>query len=228
MKYVFLIAFFGTVSLVGNAQDNEHYLETRGYRNSTYFNPVIVFGFVNPALEFGYIRNFENMLSTKFSASYLFAESVTNRSNDIPRDAKGFRLSLEERFYLERTVKQDRYVGIEFAYLQRDQSVLFRFNPQDPYDSTFYDTGYNDTVRVHRQTYSFNLNFGKQYFYNRAYVEVLFGFGLRYKNIYHTDRINPSDPIEPSKDFNFKNSNNREKKSWGLSLPLAIRVGYIF
>ena len=167
-------------------------------------------------------------MSTKFSASYIFPESLVNNAGTIPRDAKGYRLSLEQRFYAERTQDKDEYFGLEFAYLQRENSVLFRFNPAEPYDSNYYQSGYSDTVRVHRKTYSFNVNFGKQYFYNRAYLELLFGFGLRYKEIHHRDRVNPADPIEPSKDFNLSYSSNREKKSWGLSLPLAIRIGYIF
>lgn len=222
------VLLFAILPLLSHSQLAEEQIESRGYPHSVYFNPLIPFGFANPALEFGYVRNFENYLSTKFSASYIFPESITNNTNSVPRDAKGFRLSLEERFYIDKTMSQERYVGLEFAYLQRENSVLFRFNPNDVYDSTFVHTGYDDTVRVHRQTYSFNLNFGRQFYYNRAFIEVLFGLGLRYKHIYHSDRINPDDPIEPSKDFNLSYNNNREKKSWGLSLPLAVRVGYIF
>lgn len=50
----------------------------------------------------------------------------------------------------------------------------------------------------------------------------------KYKDVLHTDRLKPEDEMEIPRHPNVYYSSNKEGKYWTISLPLNIRIGWIF
>jgi len=184
---------------------------------------------VSPSFELSYERSTGRSFSTQLMASYLLPMSILDIENNFKPDIKGFRVSIEEKFYLKKSAPKGPYLSFEFDYLNNKYKDIWNFGVKDIYPDTLYtNTNYPDTFGIKKQAYSFNLKFGYQWFVNRLSFDFYAGLGLRYKNVTHFDRINPNDDMELPRHPNIYYFSNLEGKYWTVSIPLNLRLGWTF
>lgn len=220
MRTLLLISSL-SISLFGFSQDATF------YKNQVKINPLIPFGVINQAVELGYERNF-NRFATEFRVSYALPNSIWDQNAFVPQKATGFRLTLQEKYYYSSDQLSSNYFGVSFDYINRSHDRQMYFDPYTEVDSLYGQFSYGDTIRVHRAVYSLNLTTGTQINFNRFYVELQIGIGIRLHDVSHSERIEPNDfmasPRHPSVDY----MTAIEGQRIGLSLPMAVRLGYRF
>ncbi len=191
--------------------------------------PLKLLGVVNPSIELSYERRTGRSFSTQLMASYLLPISIMYMGNDLKPDIKGFRVSIEEKYYFKRSAPLGPYVSFEFDYLNNRYKDIWNFGVKNIYsDPPLIFTNYADTFGIKKQTYSFNLKFGYQLLVDRLFFDFYVGLGLRYKDVKHFDRINPNDEMEKPRHPNFYYITNLDGKYWTISIPLNVRIGWAF
>ncbi|MEO6684172.1 MAG: hypothetical protein ABIN48_15215 [Ginsengibacter sp.] len=191
--------------------------------------PLKIVGFSNPSVELSYELKTSRSFSTQIMASYMLPFSVIEIANDFKPEMKGYRVSLEERFYLKKSAPLGTYLSFEINYLNNQYKDIWYFGVKEIYTDTTYNfTNYPDTFGVKKQTYSLNFKYGYQKIFNRFSIDIYAGLGLRYKDVKHFDRIKPEDEMELPRHPNMYYMTNREGKYWTISIPLNIKIGWAF
>jgi len=197
-------------------------------KNILKITPLKTINFVNPGLELGFEWLNSQKFSSQFSATYIFPMSVWDIKEKFIPDMKGFALSLEEKYYLNRHAPNGIYLGLEFGYLNNKYNAIYDFEDSNTPDSLYYIAGYSDSIFIKKQTYSLNLKLGYQQIIKRLSFEIFLGLGVRYKDVRHFDRIKPEDvfasPIEP----NIYYIADMEGKYWTISIPINFKIGWTF
>lgn len=190
--------------------------------------PLKVIGLTNPSIETVYERRTGNRFSTQLMASYLLP-NVLETSNDFSQNVKGFRLSVEEKFYVKKSAPYGPYLSLEFDYLNNRYNSISNFEEQNGQakspDNFEY---YSDVFGIKKQTYNLNFKLGHQLINRKLVFDFYAGLGLRYKNTRHFDRINPDDKMEMPRHPNVYYMANLEGKRLTISLPLNARIGWRF
>jgi len=191
--------------------------------------PLKLVGLINPSIEMSYERKTGRSFSTQIMASYLLPISIMDIGSDFKPNIKGFRVSVEEKFYLKKSAPLGPYLSFEFNYLKNQYKDIWNFGIEDIYSDTTYNfTNYPDTFGIKKQTFSFNLKLGYQLIVRRLSFDFYAGLGIRYKDVSHFDRINPNDEMEMPRHPNIYYYTNKEGKYWTISIPLNVRIGWIF
>lgn len=199
------------------------------YNNIIKFTPLKLTGLVNPALEISYERKTGDNFSTQIMGSYLLPESVMDPANGFIPNIKGYRLAVEEKFYLNKSAPIGPYISLELNYMKNRYKDIWNFGVKDIFSDTAYNyTNYPDTFGIKKQTYSINLKFGYQLFVKRFSFDFYAGLGLRYKDVSHFDRKNPDDEMEMPRHPNIYYISNLNGKYWTISIPLNFRIGWTF
>jgi hypothetical protein len=191
--------------------------------------PLKIVGLDFPSIEISYERRTNRNFSTQLMASYLLPNGLSDIGYEFKPNIKGFRLSIEEKYYLEKSAPFGPYVSFEFNYLNNQYRDVWNFGIKNIYSDTSYNnTNYPDTFGIKKQTYSFNFKLGYQIIVKRLSFDFYAGLGLRYKDVRHFDRINPNDKMEMPRHPNFYYITNLEGKYWTISIPLNVRIGWTF
>lgn len=199
------------------------------YLNNLKFTPLKIFGLINPSIEICYERMTGYIFSTQIMASYLLPSSIIHLNNDFKQDIKGIRVSLEEKLFLNNSESLRQYIGFEFDLLSNQYKDIWSFGMKQPNkDTTKNFTNYLDTFRIIKKTYSLNLKLGCQIIVKRITFDFFAGLGLKYKDVSHFDRLNYLDEMELPRHPNIYYISNSEGKYWTLSIPLNVRIGWVF
>lgn len=199
------------------------------YNKVIKFTPLKLLGLINPSIELVYERRTSPSFSTQIMASYLLPRSVTTPGFDFYPDIKGFRVSIEEKYYIYPTAISGLYFGLEFNYLNNTYRDLSYFSDEPDWLSSYNDTNmYLDNYGIKKQTFSLNAKVGYQYSYDRFVIDLFAGLGIRYRDVSHFDRTNPNDYMEMPRHPNIEYSSNKEGQNWTISIPLNVRLGWIF
>jgi hypothetical protein len=192
-------------------------------KNQIKFTPLKLVGLVNPGLELAYERKTCSQFSTQIMGSLLFDYKASNST------ITGFRTSIEEKFFYRKSAPIGPYLGFEINYLQKKYYDTWNFGVADVYYNPDYpNTNYSDDYGINKKTLSFNFKWGYQTIIKRFVIDFYAGLGLKYRDVKHFDRINPNDEMESSTDISFNYMNNREINEWSISLPLTVKVGWVF
>ena len=155
--------------------------------------------------------------------SYLLPEKILTYKNETPANIKGLRLSLEERLYLKKSAPIGPYMSLEIDFLKSQYRHSSSFVSKLKEDST-----YNDVFNIKKYLYTLNYKIGYQKNLNRVSFDIYVGLGLRYRNVTHFNRMHPEDemltPRHPIIDY----ISNREDKNWTISIPLNLKIGWLF
>lgn len=184
--------------------------------------------FHNSGIEVAYEKKTSNKFSTQASVAYLFSGNGRYADDDFKPDIKGFQVGLEERLYLRESAPAGPYVGFEINHLRNKYRAVGLYDAFDVHpDYEFYHV-YADSISISKKTYSFNFKIGYQLIRKRLSIDFYTGLGARYKNILHSDRLNPEDELAPDMHpFGFWFS-NRAGRYWTVSIPFNVRIGWTF
>ncbi len=197
----------------------------RKYQNIFKTTPLKIVGITNPAIELSYERKTGRSYSTQLMASYLLPMSLLDISSKFNPDIKGYKVGIEEKFYIKKSAPIGTYISAEVSYLNNKYYHNSLFTVQGSPDG-FKD--YDDLFEVRKQNLSFNFKVGHQIIKKRLSLDFFAGLGLRYKNVKHFGRANPEDELATTRHFNFFEITNREGKYWAISMPLNIKIGRTF
>jgi hypothetical protein len=194
------------------------------YKNTLKITPQKPFSFINPAIEICYERKLNKHTTTQIMGAYL-----TNPSLYSTNSLKGFRTSIEQRWFYKKSAPQGPYLSFECNYLNKNYRVTDLFTPYEHKvkyhdDSTYYEDNYG----VKKQTFTFNFKIGLQEIGKHLVVDMYLGLGLRHLNTTHYDRIGPNDFALKSRHPNFADIANAEAKGWVLVVPINARIGWAF
>ncbi|MES2543953.1 MAG: hypothetical protein V4548_03645 [Bacteroidota bacterium] len=192
-------------------------------KNQIKFTPLKLFGLVNPGIELAYERKTNSEFATQYMCSLLF----DNKQSNLP--LTGFRTSVEEKFFYRKSAPIGPYLSFEINYLQKKYYDTSTFDVEEIYsDPNYLNSDYSDTYGINKKTLSFNFKWGYQTIIKRLVIDFYTGLGLKYRSVQHFERINPNDEMVGTPHPNINFISNSEAKEWTISLPLNIKVGWIF
>jgi hypothetical protein len=205
------------------------YLAHQEYKSILKFTPLKLTKFINSSLELSYERFTGRIFSTQFMASWLLPNSVFDIGSEFKDDVKGYRVAIEEKYYINKSVPMGPYIAFEVDYLKNRYKDISYFGDADPYtDTASFYLNYPDTFGIKKQFIGFNLKLGYQFVSDRWTFDIYAGGGIRFKEVIHFDRINPNDEMERSRHPNIYDFANSEGKYWTFGIPLNFRVGWRF
>lgn len=236
MKYSFLLIllFSFEISIANPILKHTQISDTTSplvsNRNLIKFTPLKIADFSNPAIQIDYELITSPAFSTQLSASYLMPSTLYNNYKDI----KGFKIGIEERYYLKKQNPTGIYIAFSTDYLKSKYSAVENFLPKEYYEreEKKYDDiepKYSDTVTVNKHFLSIAIKGGWQFpVKNNLYFDIYAGLGVRFKEIIFSDKAHPED-VFTNKNFEDVFSFTREEGKRVLPIiPLNISLCYRF
>ncbi len=213
------------------------------YKNILKVTPLKALGLINPAIELSYERKTHKQFSSQLKTGWMLPQRPTEKGKRT--HAKGFNASLEEKYFFRGDAPAGFYLAAEISYMSKKYHDRWNFGQLDydelPYTEQYYDSyddiysdtasfymNYPDTFGIKKQTTSFNIKVGYQHIVKRFVLDFYLGLGIRYRDVRHFDRINPDDQMEGTRHPNAFYITNKEGYDWRVSMPLNIKVGWMF
>lgn len=194
----------------------------KGYFNQIKFTPLKLIGWVNPGVEFSYERMYKSRWSSQLTGTYLFPRPALDiMEAKVDPDKKGFRVAVEQKYYLRKLGHKGTYVAAEADYMYSRNMAAMNFGSSA-------QQSYKDTFELTKNNICLNLKFGYYTSFKRIVIDFFGGIGLQYRNAAHSGRINPQDKFSPGSLFSFPTAYNRDGRSWNVNFPLNLRIGYLF
>ncbi|WP_172796088.1 hypothetical protein [Roseivirga echinicomitans] len=148
-------------------------------RNKIGFNPFSFGLAYHPGVEISYERLHNDKFGTQLSYTHFLA-----RDNEYARNAKGFRLNIEEKYFF-RSYEQTRlYISLAAEFLHKTHDADLDFYTQTASDERFY---FSERKKIEKTFYSITPHIGIQHYLSKKLVvETYFGMGLRYRKTTHS------------------------------------------
>lgn len=181
--------------------------------------PLRLFNVMQPSLELSYEMRHNKTLSTQLTAAIMYP--------------KGFRIALEEKFYLQNSAPFGMYVSLGVDFHRNEFKRINDYIDIDLWADTLRTWSapdsvmYRDSVNVSREIFSANLKLGYQGVKGRFVYDVYFGLGYHYRSVSHYDRIDPLDLERRSRHLNIHTMFDEGSFSTP-NLTLGFRLGYVF
>lgn len=219
-KQLGIIVLFTLLSLNLHA-----FNDSNKYKNTIKFTPLRTLSLDNASLEFSFEKKYSKNLSTEFMASYLLKEgSLLFFNRSYPLNAKGYRLSIEERYYFVDNNKMGPYIAFEFNYMNTKYDRILIFGNDINIPAPYYYS-YQDSITIKKTTQSYNCKVGYQFNVKKFVIDMYGGLGVRNRKIRHMNRVNEKDVINPQE---WLIVNENSGYSTTISIPINIRIGYMF
>ncbi|AWO01587.1 hypothetical protein DLD77_07705 [Chitinophaga alhagiae] len=179
----------------------------------------------NPGFELGYERKYGRWSTL---ATYTILSDALARPSFIAdtdttyfKNYGGYRFSFEQRYFLRKRKVLMPYAGIFTSWLKSEYSRSERFGRGE---------GYIDTFSVNKATWVLSPRFGLQFHFNRLLLDVGTGVGIKWRQVSHTGREDPSDRPSNSLLYIFfpLPRETVEDKGLTISIPLNVRVAFQF
>ena len=220
-----------TVYVDMNSADNGYTtLSNAGIKNSFQFkiNPLKLIDVSNPALELSAEKGTGNRVATQLMASYLLPSRISDNGNDFKPNIKGYRIAVEEKYYLKKQAPVGSYVSFELNYMKNKYTDILTFGSSrylflSPYDSS----NIKDTLGIKKQTFSINCKFGHQLIIKKLSIDLYAGLGMRYKDVKYFDGFNPDKEREKDTRPNDFIISDREGKYWIINFPIGFKLGLV-
>lgn len=200
----------------------------RQYRNQLKVSPIRILDPFNPGFELSYERHFSKRFSTQLSMA-LLKDAFKITGND---DYKGYRVALEEKYFVTNTKRFRPYVSLDVVY------HWIRIRRQDdftPFPDGYYTVNdtmatdiYTDDYRIEKKMLTINGKVGLQVLLGRVVLDLGYGLGIKFKQIAHFDRTDPSDHFVQGVDLNIWTIPIEQGNFTTLNMPLNFKVGYLF
>jgi hypothetical protein len=196
-------------------------------KNIIKFAPFRIVALSNPGVELSYERKTGKQFSTELMATWLLPSNILETGSINP-DARGYRLGVEEKFYLNKSTPLGPYLGLGLKHLHTHYNEIASFGPEGINSRDSNLESYSDSILINKRTTDFNFIFGYQDIANRISFDFYCGLGIRYKNVIHENRVNPDDVMVSPIDLNFKYISNLNGNFQTIILLLGIKIGWIF
>ena len=197
-------------------------------RNITKLTPFRMVGLIHPSFDLTYERILTKHHSFQATAGILYNNFNTLTDyNEIDKEVTGWKANMEYRYYLLESNPSGYYVSADASFFTKKHNAILTFLRSNP---TFPMSGfrYSDSIRIHQQSMGFHVIGGWQKTYSRIVVDIFVGFGLRLRKIHHSNRIFAGDKIAPNDYLTPFSLNYSDGKRIQPSIPLNIKIGWLF
>lgn len=195
------------------------------YKNQLKFSPFRLIDPVNPGVELSYERLHGKNFSTQLSVAYMTDPLKAAYYSSF----KGFRLALEEKYFIENTSFVHKYFSTDIVFCKTTINDIGRFGIyESSLDSLARLYNYADSFTVHKQTLTLNFKLGFQIIKKHFVIDMCMGVGVKYKDVQHSDRLIPTDKMEIPRHPNVYYYSEKEGKYFTMNIPMNIKIGYIF
>jgi len=188
--------------------------------NHVKFSPLRMIDLVNPGFEIGFEKNYGKNLSSQISVGLMSDPFKLTQFTNY----KGFRFSFEEKFFKNLSGNKRDYYSIEPVYLR----VNYFDEGQFIKDTALNTPEYWDTFKVSKQTFSLNLKYGMQFYFNRFVIDASIGLGIKYKAVNRSEMIDENayqvGPRHPNAYYEASRAGNYIRPN----VPMNIKIGYSF
>lgn len=190
--------------------------------------PLKLIGFVNPSFEIAYEYRWNQQTSTQLMGGYITRHPPIFVNHPHAFDAAGFRIAVEQRYFIKQNAPEGAYIAVEFDLLKRQRSWSDNYDRFKEGD-TIVDFTYTVNKRMEQLFLSGSAKIGWQFIQNRFLLDVYAGLGIRYA-IVSIDGLT-TDPKSESSNitriFNVVNGENTGR-FFTAAMPLNLRIGYLF
>lgn len=183
-------------------------------------SPIRLLDLVNPGVELSYERFYAKHYSSQVSLSYLKDFFKVTPFNNY----KGFRISFEEKYFINKLATYRPYYAGELIYLKT------YYNDVSSYikDTALRTPEYNDTFSIAKQTLTFNVKYGVQMVVKKFVLDICAGIGVKYK-MSKRSGINDINAYEvPPRHFNTYYLASKNGNYFTFNLPICIKIGFVF
>jgi hypothetical protein len=217
--------FFCLIIFLSNIHNLSAQDSVSSYKNHITLSPFRVIDLMNPGIELSYERNHSLRYSTQLSFALM-----TDPVKLMPyTDFSGYRIALEEKYFLKHIESYSTYTSAELIYYKITFEDVAQFGYAYPWENPGAAiNNYPDTFTVHKQTFTFNLKCGIQMRKGRFIFDACAGLGIKYKDIQHSDRLVPEDDMEKPRHPNVYYSAAVAGKHWTINIPVNMKIGYSF
>ncbi|MBO3696916.1 hypothetical protein [Roseivirga sp. E12] len=200
--------------------------ERLNFKNRLSITPTAIIGIYHPGIEIGYQRLFGELFALQTNLRYLLAAN-TNYS----RNASGFRIELNPKYYLRNQEKSRIYTSLSLQYLRKDHEAEYDFLiPANFDDDDFQNDQITQLLPVEKRFFSLTPRIGvEHYLSDRLVIDAFFGVGLRYRET----RVIGANPNFLFSDGNWEwfdvaHDSNRASTRLSANLDFNFRIGWVF
>lgn len=221
LTFLLTMSFFVCILFTANGQ------ETQWPTHQIKFTPTRMVNLFTPGFEFGYELS-HGKYSTLFSTAYL--TDIFN-NNSKATELSGYRLSLEEKYFVKTVGNRRTYISAEIGYNKVDMTIESGFISPEFLNKSWEiqkQNTYNGKADIHRKSVVFNGKYGVQLLINHFIMDFSFGLGVMFQNIKHSNKQNPNDKITYHNEDILGPYFYDEGRYPVLSIPLSLKIGYAF
>lgn len=195
-------------------------------KNKITFAPFSIVQQFHPAFEFGYERLHKGNFATQVSLGIF-----RSWNNGFARNSKGFKVSVEEKYFFKSQSKLRLYGSLVFEHHNKRHDADIDFVNVDNQGEIIWDSRFTQRITVDKQFFALTPRVGFQaYLTPQLVLEGFFGLGLRHRQVAHLN-VNPS-AIE---DFDSEGwfwdvdfGSNRAETRFGSNWDLNLRFAWVF
>lgn len=193
--------------------------KTNEYRNQFKFTPAKLLDPVNPGIELSFERRYDRF-ATEIGGVY--QTNILNNSDYT--DYKGWRGSIEEKYFIRKKKRFSQYVSTEFVFMnvQYNTGGLFA---KDTLPGT---PTYSDNFFLTKKTYSLNFKYGFEITIRQIVLDLGLGVGIKYINARRKGIDDPNAFEEGPRHPNVFHIANQDGERIGGNVPIAFAVGFTF
>lgn len=189
--------------------------------NQIKFSPLKIIDPINPGIELSFEKFYANRYSSQVSIGYMKSIFKTESFDNY----NGIRISVEEKYFQKMNARHRTYVSTELVYLKVNYSTSALFVK----DTALRTPAYGDSFSVSKQTMTANLKYGIQIpFFKNYIIDLSTGIGIKYKMAKRSGLLDENAYERTAIDPNIYDMANAEGNYLTFSLPVTVRVGFIF
>tara|TARA_R110001592_G_scaffold65325_4_gene200562 strand:+ start:889 stop:1890 length:1002 start_codon:yes stop_codon:yes gene_type:complete len=148
-------------------------------KNKIGFNPFSFALAYHPGVEVSYERLHGDKFGTQLSYTHFLS-----RDNEYARNAKGFRLNIEEKYFFRSYEGTRLYLSLAAEFLHKTHDADIDFYTQTASYERFY---FSERTKIEKTFYSLTPHIGIQHYLSKSLVvETYIGLGLRYRKTTHS------------------------------------------
>ncbi|WP_141719753.1 hypothetical protein [Roseivirga misakiensis] len=194
-------------------------------KNQISITPTALVGFYHPGIEVGYQR----LLGQNFALQANYRHMLS-ANNEFARNASGFRVELNPKFYFRNEEKSRIYSSLSLEFLRKDHDAEFSFSvPENFDDDDFSNDIIDEILPVEKRFFSITPRIGiEHYLSDRLVLDAFFGIGLRYRET-RVLGVNPNYEFFSEDDwFMVRYDSNRPSNRLGVNFDMNFRISWVF
>ena len=201
-------------------------------KNRLAVRPLALLGFIHPGIDISYQRLHGTKYATQLNVRYFISMKdnwVTGQNNNYTRNARGFRLNLEEKFFFRNEDDRRLYASINFEYFRKDHKAFMPFFNQANSPNQSKPVKLDRLTSIKKRFFALTSRVGfEKYLTQRLVLDVFLGIGIRYRKTellgVQPGLVLVTDPLAKGYDY----SSNRPSKYLAPNFDLGFRIGWTF